>query len=103
MTSYAALKMTSTMMRNKSTASAILVVTTIMLALTGCVSESSAPKASLRVYQPRVLELQAGTPVPTRNGTYIPQTDETWHSDQAYRQLEREATNAAAALAQQAK
>jgi hypothetical protein len=87
----------------KSTAFATLAATLTMLALTGCVSESSAPRASLQIYQPRILELQAGTPVTTRNGTYTPQADETWHSDQAYRQLEREATNAAAALAQQTK
>lgn len=69
-------------------------------ALMSCVGESSVPRASLQIYQPRSLWLQAQKPVPTREGIYLPQTDEVWHSDAAYRALERELIAAAAALAQ---
>jgi hypothetical protein len=38
--------------------------------------------------------------VPTREGLYTPQTDETWHSAAAYSALETQLVNAAAAAAQ---
>lgn len=68
--------------------------------LTSCASASSAPKVSPQIYQPRVLQLKAGQPVPTKAGTYLPQADEVWHSDAAFRQLEQENINLASALAQ---
>ena len=69
--------------------------------LTGCVTGSSAPKASWQLYQPRVLQLSAGVPVPSRAGIYTPQVDETWHSAAAYEELENQLINTAAALAQE--
>ncbi len=71
------------------------------LALTSCASVSSPAKASLQVYQPRVLRLEMGKPVPTRDGVYQPQHDETWHSAAAFEQLEREVLTLNAALLQE--
>lgn len=68
--------------------------------LTSCASESSAPKASLQIYQPRVLRLKAGQEVTTQDGLYRPQADEVWHSAAAFNELEQENLNLAAALAQ---
>lgn len=69
--------------------------------LTGCAVASSVPKASLQVYQPRVLLLKAAVPIQTPAGIYTPQTDEVWHSAQAYADLENQLLNTAAALAQE--
>ncbi len=89
------------MMKKNKPLSALLVA---MLTLTGCASAPSGESASSpvsRIYQPRTLELTAGTPVQTKSGIYIPEADETWHSPAAYEQVNREAWNAAAALAQE--
>lgn len=89
------------MMKNLKPLSVVLAA---MMLLTGCASAPSAESASSpasRIYQPRTLELQAGIPVQTRNGIYLPETNETWHSPAAYEQVNREAFNAAAALAQE--
>lgn len=67
---------------------------------TGCASASSAPEASLAIYQPRVLRLAKGRPVPTAAGVYTPQADEVWHSAAAYQAIETQLLNTAAALAQ---
>lgn len=78
----------------------MLVATLTLGALTSCAIVSSRGKASLQVYQPRVLTLQAGRPVPTRDGgTYTPQVDETWHSDAEFRAVEHQLTAALEALA----
>ena len=80
----------------------VLAATMLLSALlTSCATESSAPKASLQLYQPRVLQLKAGEPVQTPAGIYTPQTDEIWHSAQAYDDLEQQLINTAAALAQE--
>ena len=82
----------------------LCVVLAAILMLTGCASVPSAESASSqasRIYQPRTLELQAGIPVQTKNGIYLPENDETWHSPAAFEQVSREAFNAAAALAQE--
>lgn len=80
----------------------VLAATTLLIAsLTGCAIASSAPRESLRIYQPRVLQLKAGVPVQTPAGVYVPQTDEIWHSAQAYADLENQLLNTAAALAQE--
>lgn len=78
---------------------AILLIVTAKL--TGCATASSEPRASLQIYQPRVLRLSAGRAVETRDGTYRPQVDETWHSAAAYEALETQLINTAAALAQE--
>jgi hypothetical protein len=85
-------------MRSALCAAAMLATSS---ALISCASGSSARKASLQIYQPRVLRLPAGQPIPTRDGVYSPQTDEVWHSAAAFEQLERENLNLAAALAQE--
>ena len=58
-------------------------------ALTGCACASRQTSGSLQG-SPRILRLQAGTPVQTKDGLYQPQTDETWHSQSEYLRLEQE-------------
>ncbi len=87
-------------MKTKSTACAGLVMMLVILPLTGCATVSSAPKGSLQLYQPRVLQLPAGQPVHSQAGIYVPQVDEVWHSAAAYKDLETQLLNTAAALAQ---
>ena len=58
-------------------------------ALTGCVCVSKPTSGSL-LGSPRILRLQAGTPVQTKDGLYNPQQDETWHSQSEYLRLEQE-------------
>ena len=58
-------------------------------ALTGCVCVSKRTSDSL-LGSPRILRLQAGTPVQTKDGLYNPQQDETWHSQAEYLRLEQE-------------
>lgn len=82
----------------------LCVVLAAILMLTGCASVPSAESASSpasQMYQPRVLRLKKGQPVQTREGIYIPENDEDWHSPAAFEQVSREAFNAAAALAQE--
>lgn len=88
-------------MKTKSLFSALAAMTLASALLTGCATGSSAPKESAQIYQPRVLQLQAGMPVPTKAGTYIPQTDEVWHSAAAYEEVESQLINVTAALAQE--
>ncbi|MBI5689265.1 MAG: hypothetical protein HZC55_04150 [Verrucomicrobia bacterium] len=88
-------------MNPKSLCCALAGMTLASCGLTSCASVSSAPPASRQIYQPRVLRLAAGQPVPTRDGAYAPQTDETWHSPAAFAQLEQENLNLAAALTQE--
>lgn len=68
--------------------------------LTGCATGSPAPRESLQLYQPRVLRLKAGQPVPTTDGLYRPQVDEVWHSAAAFEDVEQKLLNATAALNQ---
>ena len=58
-------------------------------ALTGCVCVSKPTSDSL-LGSPRILRLQAGTLVQTKDGLYNPQQDETWHSQSEYLRLEQE-------------
>ena len=58
-------------------------------ALTGCVCASRRTSGSLQG-SPRILRLEAGTPVRTKDGLYNPQQDETWHSQSEYLRLEQE-------------
>jgi hypothetical protein len=44
----------------------------------------------LNIFQPSVLSLEAGTEVDTKAGIYKAQTDEVWHSDKRFRELERQ-------------
>lgn len=92
--------MTSHMMKLRSRACVLLAAMLTIAVLTSCASVSSARKESLQIYQPRVLHLRAGQTVQTPVGIYVPQTDEVWHSDAAYRALELELLNTAAALSQ---
>lgn len=81
---------------------AILVILPVNLLLTGCAHESSVPAqssvASSMLYQPPVLRLPANQMVQTKDGKYVPQRDEIWHSDARFRQLEQENVDLAAAL-----
>lgn len=58
-------------------------------ALTGCACASRRTSGSLQG-SPRILRLEAGTPVRTKDGLYDPQQDETWHSQSEYLRLEQE-------------
>ena len=58
-------------------------------ALIGCACGSRRTSGSLQG-SPRILRLQAGTPVQTKDGLYQPQSDETWHSQSEYLRLEQE-------------
>jgi hypothetical protein len=88
-------------MKPRSSPCVLVLILPAMIWLTSCAAVSSAPKASLRIYQPRVLHLTAGQPVQTPEGVYIPQVDEIWHSAAAYADLETQLINTAAALAQE--
>lgn len=58
-------------------------------ALTGCACASRRTSGSLQG-SPRILRLEAGAPVRTKDGLYNPQQDETWHSQSEYLRLEQE-------------
>ena len=88
-------------MKTKSLSFALAVTTLLSVGLTSCASESSAPRASLQIYQPRVLRLPPGQAIPTQDGIYTPPAAEVWHSPTAFQQLEQENINLAAALAQE--
>lgn len=87
-------------MRKKSKSSVLLFAMLISATLTGCATGSSASAASRQLYQPRILSLPAGQPIPTTQGVYRPQTDELWHSPAEFQKLERQVIDLAAALAQ---
>lgn len=71
----------------------------IMSLLTGCTNELSENEAlSRRLYQAPILRLEAGIPVQTRDGVYIPQVPEVWHSPARFETMEREVFNLSAAL-----
>ncbi len=57
--------------------------------LTGCACASRRTSGSLQG-SPRILRLEAGIPVQTKDGLYSPQQDETWHSQAEYLRLEQE-------------
>lgn len=101
MTSPSASRTTSASWKPASLPCVLVVILMLTVSLTSCASVSSAPRASLEIYQPRVLRLKAGQEVPTVDGRYRPQVDETWHSAAAFNQLEKENINLAAALAQE--
>jgi len=71
--------------KNSVTLATLLTV----LALTGCVTDSSPKKPILNIYQTPVLRIEAGAQVMTKDGLYTAQEDELWHSDYRMRQLER--------------
>lgn len=79
---------------------ALLAILILSVGLTSCSHVSSVDRGSLPLYQPRVLRLEQGKPVQTKDGVHTPAEDEVWHSDTAYRLLERQNVNLAAALAQ---
>ena len=62
----------------------------LLLKLTGCVTDSGTSVDTRVIYQSPILQLEKGTKVQTKLGVYQAQTDEVWHSDYRYRQLEQE-------------
>lgn len=74
----------------KSSSWKAALVLTSASALIGCASDSPAPANKMRLYSPPSLHLKAGTKVETIHGTYVPQTDEIWHSHAAYMDRVRE-------------
>lgn len=87
-------------MKSRSSACAVVAALATTSLLTGCATVSSAPEASRQLYQPRVLRLEAGQVIATRDGLHIPQADETWHSAAAFEALEAQVIDLSAALAQ---
>lgn len=90
------------MKRSSSCFAACLALSTSAL-LIGCSTVSPVPEASSahsRLYQPRILRLEAGQVIATKDGTYLPQQDEMWHSPQAFEDVETKLLNALAALDQ---
>lgn len=70
---------------------------------TACSTVLPAPAASSehsRLYQPRLLRLSAGQPIPTPDGPYQPSADEVWHSPAAFADIEAKLLSALAALDQ---
>jgi hypothetical protein len=100
MTSPSESKTTSGKLKPVSQLCVLAAMMLLSVSLTSCATVSPAPKESLQLFQPRVLRLEAGREVVTRDGLYRPQTDEVWHSDGAYLTLEKQAIDLAAALAQ---
>ena len=66
---------------------------TLLIGLTSCGNNLEVKSRSLNIYQPSTLRLKANEPVNTVDGLYTPQTDEVWHSDKRYAELERELYN----------
>ena len=91
--------MKSTLLKTKSPIFAVAVILPASWLLTACSHVSPVNAASLRLYQPPVLRLSAGQPVPTQDGLYIPQVPEIWHSDARFNDLEARYLDALAALA----
>ena len=62
------------------------------LIVVGC--KSPSPEiGNLNLYQPSTLRIEAGTKVRTVDGIYRAPTNEVWHSDARFRQLERKVYN----------
>ncbi len=76
--------------KNKSKAFVILALSVMLSMLTGCGSVLSLKKHTLSIYQPSVLNITAGTEIQTLEGVYEAQTNEVWHSDKRFRELERQ-------------
>ncbi|MDP1581511.1 MAG: hypothetical protein Q8M02_14660 [Candidatus Didemnitutus sp.] len=89
-------------MKKRSIAYALAALLLTSCMLTSCAHKSSAAAASSlaesRLYQPSILRLEKSKLIATRDGLYIPQRDEIWHSDGRYRTLEQENLDLAAAL-----
>lgn len=89
--------MKSTPSKTRSRSCAIAAILLLSIGLTGCVTASRESADSRRLYQPPVLRLSPGQPVPTLDGMYLPQVAEIWHSDARYRDLETRYLDALAA------
>jgi len=88
-------------MRARWIVCAVLACLLTLWLLTGCETASPAGPGSLSqslLYQPPVLRLPAQQPVQTLDGVYRPQTQEVWHSDARFRQLEQQLVDATTAL-----
>ena len=71
----------------------LLAIVMMPFVLTSCVTSSSPNVGNLNLYQPPSLQLKAGTKVQTVEGIYQAQTNEVWHSDKRFRELERKVYN----------
>lgn len=91
--------MKSTTRKTKSTACALLAILSLSAALTGCATASRENADLRQLYQPPVLRLQAGLQIVTRDGLYLPQVNEVWHSDARFCDLEARYIDALAAVA----
>jgi hypothetical protein len=61
------------------------------LFLCSCSSKPSPNQifGKLNIYQPSIIVLEEGKQIETKEGFYTPQTEEVWHSDKRFRELER--------------
>jgi len=62
---------------------------TMLFGLTSCEGPSKKRTNSSWIYQPRILLLEQGIVIQTKEGQYkVQNKEEVWHSDRAYRELE---------------
>jgi len=71
----------------------LLAIVMMPFVLTSCETSSSPNVGNLNLYQPPSLHLKSGTKVQTLEGIYQAQTNEVWHSDKRFRELERKIYN----------
>lgn len=59
--------------------------------LSSCASRHSETNVlgKLNIYQPSIIILEEGKQIETKYGFYTPMTEEIWHSDKRFRELER--------------
>lgn len=75
---------------NKLKFFALVLTMMTSFALISCEQSLRPLTTGMTIYQPSILNLEAGTTIQTKDGVYTPQVDEIWHSDKRYRTLERE-------------
>lgn len=61
----------------------------LTLLLCSCVQKQEVSPLA-RIYQPSYLFLEAGKPVPTKEGIYVPSHLETWFSAEKIEKLEKQ-------------
>jgi hypothetical protein len=72
-----------------------MILLVALLLPTGCKQSLTDAHLSQAIYSPRILAVQAGTPIQTVEGIYTPSVNELWHSDAAFREQERRLRDAA--------
>lgn len=80
----------------------VIALPSLPLLQTACSHALPVPKesslATSLLHQPPILRIYKDQEIYTRDGKYIPQQDEVWHSDARYRQLEQKLLDALAVI-----